>query len=204
MKTLYELLELEPNASKKEIKKAYMRLANIHHPDKGGDAEQFKLILKAYDILYNEAERTYYDENGTTKSENTDRTIICERLAGLLLDIIDAQPSGDYMELMKKQVSLKINEFGNLIIKANKLINKREKALEKIIKKDGTDNMFRAAINADVKNLNQSIKTSQEHIRLLELMLIEIDNYQYVSDEDRSSIDVQEKRPALEFIYETA
>lgn len=204
MKTFYELLELEPNATKEEIKKAYMRLASIHHPDKGGEEEQFKLILKAYDILYNEAERTYYDENGTTKSENTDRTIICERLAGLLLDIIDAQPSGDYMELMKKQVSLKINEFGNLIIKANKLINKREKALEKIIKKDGTDNMFRAAITADVKNLNQSIKTSQEHIRLLELMLIEIDNYQYVSDEDRSSIDVQEKRPALEFIYETA
>ena len=204
MKTFYELLELEPNATKEEIKKAYMRLASIHHPDKGGEEEKFKLILKAYDILYNEAERTYYDENGTTKSENTDRTIICERLAGLLLDIIDAQPSGDYMELMKKQVSLKINEFGNLIIKANKLINKREKALEKIIKKDGTDNMFRAAITADVKNLNQSIKTSQEHIRLLELMLIEIDNYQYVSDEDRSSIDVQEKRPALEFIYETA
>ena len=204
MKTFYELLELEPNATKEEIKKAYMRLASIHHPDKGGEEEKFKLILKAYDILYNEAERTYYDQNGTTKSENTDRTIICERLAGLLLDIIDAQPSGDYMDLMKKQVSLKINEFGNLIIKANKLINKREKALEKIIKKDGTDNMFRAAITADVKNLNQSIKTSQEHIRLLELMLIEIDNYQYVSDEDRSSIDVQEKRPALEFIYETA
>ena len=188
MKTLYQLLELEPNATKAEIKKAYMRLANIHHPDKGGDVEQFKLILGAYDTLYNEAERVYYDQNGTTKAENSDRSIICERLSGLLLDIIDAQPVGDYMILMKNQVSIKINEFGNVILKAIKLIDKREKTLDKIIKKDGTDNMFKAAINADIKGLKQSIKVSEEHIRLLELMLLEIDHYQYVSDDDRSSI----------------
>ena len=189
MKTLYQILELEPNATKAEIKKAYMRLANIHHPDKGGDVEQFKLILGAYDTLYNEAERVYYDQNGTTKAENSDRAVICEKLAGLLLDIIDAQPVGDYMILMKKQVSLKINEFGNVILKANKLIDKREKTLDKIIKKDGTDNMFKAAINSDIKNLKQSIKVSEEHIRLLELMLLEIDQYQYVSDEDRNSVE---------------
>lgn len=188
MKTLYELLELEVGATKEQIKKAYMRLASIHHPDKGGDQEQFKLILGAYDTLYNEAERAYYDENGATKAQNTDRMIICERLAGLLLDIIDTQPAGDYMALMKNQVSLKINDFGNVIIKANKLIDKRVNTLDKIIKKDGSDNMFRAAIENDIKSLKQSIKVSEEHIRLLELMLLEIDGYQYVSDEDRNSI----------------
>ena len=75
-----------------------------------------------------------------------------------------------------------------MILKANKLIDKREKTLDKIIKKDGTDNMFKAAISADIKGLKQSIKVSEEHIRLLELMLLEIDHYQYVSDEDRNSI----------------
>ena len=89
---------------------------------------------------------------------------------------------------LKNQVSIKINEFGNVILKANKLIDKREKTLDKIIKKDGTDNMFKAAISADIKGLKQSIKVSEEHIRLLELMLLEIDSYQYVSDEDRGSI----------------
>ena len=188
MKTLYELLELEPNASKKEIKKAYMRLANIHHPDKGGDQEQFKLILGAYDTLYNEAERAYYDKNGATKSQIDDRTVIFDRLSILLMDIIEAQPIGNYMDLMKNQVSLKINDFGNLIIKGNNMIDKRTKTLDKIIKKDGGDNMFRAAINADIKNIKQTNKTAEENIRLLELMLIEIDGYQYVSDEDKNSI----------------
>ena len=77
MKTLYELLELKPDATKDEIKKAYMRLANIHHPDKGGDQEQFKLILGAYDTLYNEAERAYYDANGATKAQIDDRVVTC-------------------------------------------------------------------------------------------------------------------------------
>lgn len=34
-------MEVDKNASQDEIKKAYMRLAKIHHPDKkGGDTEK--------------------------------------------------------------------------------------------------------------------------------------------------------------------
>lgn len=32
---LYETLEVEKNATQKEIKKAYFRLSKTHHPDKG-------------------------------------------------------------------------------------------------------------------------------------------------------------------------
>jgi len=32
---LYETLEVEKNATQKEIKKAYFRLSKQHHPDKG-------------------------------------------------------------------------------------------------------------------------------------------------------------------------
>lgn len=61
---LYETLELEKDASQKEIKKAYFRLSKIHHPDKGGDAHKFKEISAAYEILSDPEKRKQYDEYG--------------------------------------------------------------------------------------------------------------------------------------------
>ena len=44
---LYETLGVEKDASKKEIRKAYMKLSRTHHPDKGGDEHKFKEISAA-------------------------------------------------------------------------------------------------------------------------------------------------------------
>lgn len=38
-------------ATAEDIKRAFHKLAHIHHPDKGGDAEKFKKISHAYQIL---------------------------------------------------------------------------------------------------------------------------------------------------------
>jgi curved DNA-binding protein CbpA len=58
---LYKILEIESNASEIEIKKAYHRLAKIHHPDNGGNNEMFQEITKAYEILFNKESRKEYD-----------------------------------------------------------------------------------------------------------------------------------------------
>jgi DnaJ-class molecular chaperone len=47
----YQILGLQPGASEDEIKKAYRKKAMKHHPDKGGDPEEFKKIQGAYDRL---------------------------------------------------------------------------------------------------------------------------------------------------------
>ncbi|KAJ1454491.1 DnaJ domain-containing protein, partial [Pelagophyceae sp. CCMP2097] len=45
------VLGLEAGASQEAIKKAYRRLAALHHPDKGGDADEFVKISNAYEFL---------------------------------------------------------------------------------------------------------------------------------------------------------
>jgi len=47
------LMDLNDNASEKEIKSAYKRLAKIHHPDLGGTQNNFIKLKKAYDYLMN-------------------------------------------------------------------------------------------------------------------------------------------------------
>ena len=57
----YTTLGVEKNASQHDIKKAYRKLAHIHHPDKGGDQAKFKDISVAYDTIGDAQKRTEYD-----------------------------------------------------------------------------------------------------------------------------------------------
>jgi DnaJ family protein A protein 2 len=61
---LYETLGVEKTATKKDIRKAYMKLSRTHHPDKGGDEHKFKEISAAYEILSDEEKREQYDKYG--------------------------------------------------------------------------------------------------------------------------------------------
>ena len=69
-KDLYEVLGVNRSDSCADIKKAYLRLARTHHPDKGGDPERFKEIARASEILTDELKRRQYDERGLTESDN--------------------------------------------------------------------------------------------------------------------------------------
>src|SRR3989344_5928584 len=66
-KDYYQLLGLEKNATDQEIKKSFRKLAHEHHPDKtNGNADKFKEINEAYQVLSNKDKRQQYDQFGTT------------------------------------------------------------------------------------------------------------------------------------------
>ena len=65
-KDYYKVLGVSKTASKSEIKKAYRKLAQQHHPDANkGNAEseeKFKEISEAYSVLSDDTKRKEYDE----------------------------------------------------------------------------------------------------------------------------------------------
>jgi len=65
-KDYYQVLGVPKNASAAEIKKAYRKLAQQHHPDANpGNAQaedRFKEISAAYDVIGDEGKRTQYDQ----------------------------------------------------------------------------------------------------------------------------------------------
>ena len=60
----YDALNLSPDASAAEIKKAYRKAALQEHPDKGGDPEKFKQLNEAYAVLSDEQKKAAYDRMG--------------------------------------------------------------------------------------------------------------------------------------------
>lgn len=77
----YEVLGINKNASKTEIKNAYRKLALKYHPDrnKNPDSEtKFKDINNAYEILSNENKRIIYDANNTYSFNFTKPTKVYE------------------------------------------------------------------------------------------------------------------------------
>ncbi|MEO0475084.1 MAG: J domain-containing protein [Planctomycetota bacterium] len=64
----YKTLGVGRSASAEEIKRAYRKLANKHHPDKNKDnpdaAEQFAKVGEAYEVLSDKEKRAKYDRLG--------------------------------------------------------------------------------------------------------------------------------------------
>ena len=54
----FEVLGLISTANAAEARKAYYKAAREHHPDKGGDAEKFKVVNNAYEIVKLHFEKT--------------------------------------------------------------------------------------------------------------------------------------------------
>lgn len=70
MVDFYEVLGVSPNASEKEIKKAYRKLALIWHPDKNPNNQdeasvKFRQISEAYDVLSKPSSRLMFDRYGS-------------------------------------------------------------------------------------------------------------------------------------------
>ena len=59
-----QILQVPTGASDKEIKSAYRSLSRTHHPDRGGDAELFQKIAKAYEALTDPVARENYEKFG--------------------------------------------------------------------------------------------------------------------------------------------
>jgi len=69
----YKVLGVDKKATEKDIKSAFRRLAQVHHPDKNpGDAkaeDKFKEINEAYEVLGDPAKRAKYDQLGASYAQ---------------------------------------------------------------------------------------------------------------------------------------
>jgi molecular chaperone DnaJ len=73
-KDYYNILGIDKNSSKEDIKKAYRKMAMKYHPDKNqGDKEaesKFKEAAEAYEVLSDDNKKSNYDRYGSADSSS--------------------------------------------------------------------------------------------------------------------------------------
>jgi molecular chaperone DnaJ len=71
---LYNVLGVDRNATRDELKKAYRKLSKEYHPDINKDSnaeEKFKEISSAYDVLSDNDKKSNYDRFGSTDGKSS-------------------------------------------------------------------------------------------------------------------------------------
>ncbi|CAE8682577.1 unnamed protein product [Polarella glacialis] len=58
----YGALGIDESASESDVRSAYRRRALATHPDKGGEAEVFRLVVEAFELLADPSRRLAYDQ----------------------------------------------------------------------------------------------------------------------------------------------
>ena len=71
-RSFYDVLGVDKAAGAEEIKRAYRKLALVHHPDRsGGDTEKFKALSIVHSVLSDPAKRSLYDSTGEAGADDT-------------------------------------------------------------------------------------------------------------------------------------
>jgi curved DNA-binding protein CbpA len=66
----YEILEIDKDATPKQIRENFIKLVKKHHPDHGGNAEMYEKLMRAFECLINEKTRKEYDLKQQTSDKN--------------------------------------------------------------------------------------------------------------------------------------
>lgn len=167
----HEVLGVPENAHSEEIKAAYRKLAQLHHPDKGGDAERFKEIKAAYETLTGEA------------PPDNERAMLIERLQGAFLGVIEHLPEGtNPIEAARKAAEAVQNGLRQQIGETSRAIRKRENVLKRLRSKGSEHTVLQELLKRDITKHSNSLKELEAEILRAQAVIDFLKDYDYEAE----------------------
>lgn len=193
---LYSDLGISPDATHEEIKKAYRKKANKSHPDKGGDAEEFHAIQKAYDVLSDAKSRAHYDQTGAIAEpiSRADRVIaqLIEGFTQLVEEIGQQREKGnldqgdldlgniDLIRAMRIKISHTVAANDANRKKTERVIKQMDKAKTRLKKRKnkGGENILVRALQTKLDQHRAGLRAIMDQIEDLNMMSRILDDYE--------------------------
>jgi curved DNA-binding protein CbpA len=176
----YTELDVPVDASLETIRQRYRTLAQMHHPDKGGDEELFKRIKLAYEILSDPVRRKQYDITGETTTTNAKD----EAVANLVQILLHVVPNfnvdqDDLIHIAEMETRTMLDLVNKDIGVTERYIVNLEKVSNKLrIKTDG-ENILNSFVINQIKQRKQELETFQRRVQVCNLMLEILKDYEY-------------------------
>lgn len=159
----YSTLGVGKDASAADIKKAYRKRASKSHPDKGGNAEEFKVAKAAYECLSDPVRRLNYDETGTDAPGKTPEQLAEETLAQLFAQAIEARANENPVVIVSNALVNHINEMKARKKQITAAFGHLKKQRGRVKAKAGA-NLFQAVIDKRVKQAEADLAKAERDI----------------------------------------
>lgn len=175
MKDYYATLNIKRDGTPQEIERAYRRLAQVLHPDKGGDIDAFNDVKEAYDVLSDPERRAAYDAGGSGAPDPFNVPQMLAELC-LLTARIDA---GDVIAGMRLHLANEKLRAVNAIKGHEDEAARLEHMAARVKRTDDGENILSGALlNAATKSRASIIEIAKASARL-DKMLAALDDYRY-------------------------
>lgn len=189
MRDLYEILGVSRGASQEEIKKAYKKLAQKLHPDKGGSAQEFQDLQEAYSVLGSEDSRKVYDAGGSMDKGPDLRQRAMQELAGLFSTMMASREIPPYVNLvneMRNQVKNAIVQRRNMRADIKRERRKIKMVRSRLKAKEGS--MLLQMLRQKRVEVWRAYRSVQQDLKMLDLVLVLIDDYEYEADSQPQAV----------------
>ena len=177
----YDELGVSVHATSEEIRQKYRTLAQIHHPDKGGDEEKFKRIKFAYEILSDPIRRNEYDTTGKYGTDTSIKDEALHSLAQLLFSLIyNFNPEQDNLILiMTNKVSEMKQEMTNNINTCNGYIDNLNKIATRLKIKTDNENILQGFVNTQIEMRKGEFANFTKRIQICDAQFEILKDYEY-------------------------
>ena len=176
----YTELDVSVTASPEEIKQRYRTLAQMHHPDKGGDEEVFKRIKLAYEILSDPIRRKQYDITGETETTNAKD----EAIANIIQIVLHVVPNfnadeDDLIKIAEEESRAMLDMVNKDISNTETQIKRFEKVLKKLRIKTNSENVLESIIQKQIQQRKKDLIVFHKNVKVCMLMLEILKDYEY-------------------------
>ena len=177
----YTELDLSPDATQDEIKRSYRSHAQRHHPDKGGDAEIFKRIKNAYEILSDPVRKERFDLRGDDTQDVTVHADALSLISEIMNDML--YRVNPYEQSLIEFIRLKLDqlnrEAGQNLEQVSCNIVHLELLVDRI-KSDVEDNILLGFLQIQLKNQNTEHTKLNRRMAVIDDAISILFNYRYV------------------------
>jgi hypothetical protein len=176
----YTELDVPVEASLETIKQRYRTLAQMHHPDKGGDEELFKRIKLAYEILSDPVRRKQYDITGETTTTNAKD----EAVANIVQILLHVVPSfnvdqDDLIQIAEIETKTMLELVHKDIGVTERYITNLEKVSKKLRIKTEGENILNSFIVNQIQQRKLELENFKHRVQVCNLMLEILKDYEY-------------------------
>jgi curved DNA-binding protein CbpA len=183
----YAVLGVARAASAGAIKAAYRKRVRHAHPDRGGDPENFIVIVRAFGLLSDPEMRRIFDETGIVDIESL--KTYRRDVTAVLADMFDAAVQSavaaglkltqvDFIDLMGSAVAKGKAETSSQARRLEGEIDGLKALRQRIRRNDDNENLFVERLNAQVQAKSEQHEALRRRLFILETASVELGNYE--------------------------